>query len=51
MTRSVNVKQHDLTDCGAACLASVAAYYGLHMPLSRIRQLAHTDSKGANVLS
>ncbi|HEX9512497.1 MAG TPA: peptidase domain-containing ABC transporter [Puia sp.] len=44
------VKQRDVTDCGAACLASVAAYYGLQIPVARIRQYAHTDSKGTNVL-
>ncbi len=50
MKRSVKIKQHDITDCGAACLASVAAYYGLRIPVSRIRQYASTDQKGTNVL-
>ncbi|OQP66237.1 peptidase C39 [Niastella populi] len=44
------VKQHDLTDCGAACLASIAAFYGLRLPIARIRQYAGTDLKGTNVL-
>jgi ATP-binding cassette subfamily B protein len=44
------IKQHDLTDCGAACLASVAAFYGLQLPIARIRQFAGTDLKGTNVL-
>src|SRR3546814_14076126 len=44
------VKQHDITDCGAACLGSVAAYYRLNMPVSRIRQYASTDKKGTSVL-
>lgn len=44
------IKQHDITDCGAACLASVAAYYKRKLPLSRIRQYASTDKKGTNVL-
>ena len=44
------LKQHDITDCGAACLASVAAHYRLRMPIARIRQLASTDKKGTNVL-
>lgn len=48
--RKICIKQHDFTDCGAACLASVAAYYGLHLPISRIRQYASTDKKGTNVL-
>ncbi|MCO4293564.1 peptidase domain-containing ABC transporter [Solitalea sp. MAHUQ-68] len=44
------VKQRDITDCGAACLASVAAHYKLQIPVARIRQLAGTDKKGTNVL-
>lgn len=39
-----------MTDCGAACLASVAAEYDLHLPVSRIRQYAGTDKRGTNVL-
>ncbi|WP_221392117.1 peptidase domain-containing ABC transporter [Dyadobacter sp. NIV53] len=44
------IRQHDITDCGAACLASVSAYYKLLMPIARIRQYASTDKKGTNVL-
>ncbi|WP_340066809.1 peptidase domain-containing ABC transporter [Ascidiimonas aurantiaca] len=44
------IKQHDISDCGAACLASVAAYYKLHLPIARIRQYASTDQKGTNIL-
>ena len=44
------VKQHDMRDCGAACLASVAAHYRLRMPIARIRQYACTDKQGTNVL-
>jgi ATP-binding cassette subfamily B protein len=44
------IQQRDITDCGAACLASVAAYYNLHLPVSRIRQYAGTDKRGTNVL-
>lgn len=47
---SINVKQHDITDCGAACIASIASYYKLNLPVARIRQLAGTDKKGTNVL-
>ena len=46
----IKIKQHDITDCGAACLASIAGYYNLHVPLARIRQYAGTDKKGTNVL-
>lgn len=46
----INVKQHDMTDCGAACIASIAAFYNLDLPIARIRQFASTDTKGTNVL-
>ncbi|MDR1055656.1 MAG: peptidase domain-containing ABC transporter [Prevotellaceae bacterium] len=45
----ITYKQHDITDCGAACLASAAAYYGLQVPIARIRQMASTDKRGTNV--
>jgi len=48
--RRIGIKQHDITDCGAACLASVAAHYDLKLPIARIRQYASTDKKGTNVL-
>jgi ATP-binding cassette, subfamily C, bacteriocin exporter len=50
MKPGIKVKQRDITDCGAACLASIAANYELKLPVSRIRQLASTDKKGTNVL-
>src|ERR1700681_1368551 len=49
MKKSIHVKQRDISDCGAACLASVAAYFGLHIPVSRIRQNAGTDKKGTSL--
>ena len=42
------VKQRDITDSGAACLASIGAWYKLGLPVSRIRQIAGTDQKGTN---
>ena len=50
MKKSTLIKQHDIRDCGAACLASVSAHYGLKMPIAKIRQLCHTDTRGTNVL-
>lgn len=47
---SIKIKQHDITDCGAACLASIASHYKLQLPVARIRQIAGTDTKGTNVL-
>ncbi len=42
------IKQHDITDCGAACLATVSKQYGLKMPISKIREVAGTDKQGTN---
>ncbi|MFD2934839.1 peptidase domain-containing ABC transporter [Spirosoma flavum] len=50
MAKKTIIKQHDITDCGAACLASISAHYKLMMPIARIRQMASTDQKGTNVL-
>lgn len=44
------IKQHDMRDCGAACLASVAAHYNVGIPIARIRQYACTDREGTNIL-
>ncbi|QNL52061.1 peptidase domain-containing ABC transporter [Olivibacter sp. SDN3] len=46
----IRIKQHDITDCGAACLVSIAAHHKLLMPIARIRQHAGTDTKGTNVM-
>lgn len=44
------VKQHDIRDCGAACLSSIGSYFGIHLPIAKIRQFAHTDKRGTNLL-
>lgn len=49
MNKSILVKQRDKSDCGAACLASVAAYFGLQIPVSRIRLYAGTNRQGTNL--
>lgn len=50
MKSSTLIKQHDMRDCGAACLASVVGHYGLQLPIAKIRQLCHTDKRGTNAL-
>lgn len=42
------VLQHDITDCGAACIATVSKQYGLKMPITKIREIAGTDKQGTN---
>ncbi|MGY6557838.1 MAG: peptidase domain-containing ABC transporter [Nitritalea sp.] len=48
--KKAKVKQHDMTDCGAACLSSIANFFDADIPIARIRQLASTDQKGTNLL-
>ncbi len=45
---SLSVQQFDHTDCGAACLASVARYYNLKLPVWKIRQMAGTNRVGTS---
>ncbi len=42
------VKQHDITDCGAACLATISKQYGFKTSITRIREIAGTDKQGTN---
>lgn len=42
------IKQYDITDCGAACLATISKQYGLKIPITRIREIAGTDKQGTN---
>ncbi len=45
----MKIKQKDITDCGAACIASISGHYKLNLSTSRIRQIAGTDQKGTSV--
>lgn len=42
------IKQHDITDCGAACLAIISKQYGLSTSITKIREVAGTDKQGTN---
>lgn len=44
------VKQHSEEDCGAACLAAIAKYYGHNFTLSRIREAVGTGQTGTTLL-
>lgn len=41
-------KQHDIKDCGPACIVSICRYYGLRISLAEVRDLAKTDLEGSN---
>lgn len=48
MRKNIIIKQHDLTDCGPACLLSVIIYYGGYVPLEMLRCASFTDRSGTS---
>ena len=51
LPRTRFVHQIDEMDCGAACLAMVAGYFGRTVSLARIRQLVNTGLDGTSLRS
>ncbi|HEX4925254.1 MAG TPA: cysteine peptidase family C39 domain-containing protein, partial [Bdellovibrionales bacterium] len=49
--KAVSVRQHDQMDCGAACLATAALYYGRQISVAKYRSLVHVTRDGASMLS
>lgn len=43
-----SILQHDERDCGAACLAMIAGYYGYFQSLNAYRELTNTDQDGTS---
>ena len=48
--RYTYVRQHDTTDCAAACLAMVCLHYKKEITITRLRDMMGTDLKGTNLL-
>lgn len=44
------VKQHDSTDCAAACLAMICLHYKKETTIAKLRDLMGTDLKGTNLV-
>ena len=44
------VKQHDATDCAAACMAMVCLHYKKETTITRLRDMMGTDLKGTNLI-
>ncbi|MDR1043173.1 MAG: ABC transporter permease, partial [Clostridiales Family XIII bacterium] len=44
------VKQHDITDCAAACLAMVCLHYHKETTITKLRDMMGTDIKGTNLV-
>lgn len=48
LTKYYCIKQHDITDCGAACLATICKQNGYKIGITQIRGVAGTDKQGTN---
>ena len=44
------VRQHDMTDCGAACLLSLIRYYGGDSSILHLREISGTSNTGTTLL-
>ena len=44
------VKQHDVMDCAAACLAMVCLHYKKETTITKLRDMMGTDLKGTNLI-
>lgn len=49
MRPGIKIRQLDKQDCAAACLASIAYYYGLDIPVTVIRRKCGTTKEGTNI--
>lgn len=43
------IKQHDMTDCAAACLATVCMYYKKEITITKLRDVLGTDIRGTTL--
>ena len=48
MKRKTDILQHDVSDCAAACLVSIARHYGKDVPLTVIREASGTSLAGTS---
>ena len=51
MLKKVVIRQHDIKDCGAACLLSIIKYYGGNLSLEKIRMDCCISSTGISAFN
>ena len=44
------IKQHDITDCAAACMAMICLHYKKETTIAKLRDMMGTDLKGTNLI-
>lgn len=45
----INIKQHDTTDCGPACLAIIAKHYKKSVSIAELRERSGTNNQGTSI--
>ena len=45
------IRQHDMRDCGSACLATILRHYRSFVPMVKIREIMHVDKNGASMFA
>ncbi len=46
MVRYVSVKQNDVSDCGAACVATICKHYKKDVSIAKLKEITKTDTNG-----
>lgn len=46
MLRYVSVRQNDVSDCGAACVATICKYYKKEVSIAKLKEATKTDTNG-----
>ena len=50
MKRIKNIRQHDTSDCGAACLCMICNYFGIEYSIQQMRRMINTRQNGVSIL-
>lgn len=46
LVRYVSVKQNDVSDCGAACVATICKHYKKDVSIAKLKEITKTDTNG-----
>ncbi|MCF0177694.1 MAG: peptidase domain-containing ABC transporter [Bacteroidales bacterium] len=49
MKRLKGIRQHDISDCAAACVAAISEWYGLELPIITVREVCGSNTEGTSM--
>jgi len=50
MSKFSHIKQLDVMDCGATCLAMIAKYYGKNYTIQKLREMCSSTRAGVSLM-